>query len=211
MLSADRSRVGFRGIALGASTVYEAVADATCVQGARHRCPSRWCDCGFYCLGSLESAQALACDPQYRGAVVLIVDVLGRYIRYERGLRYSRQRVRVVRVRSCRCGSPAELFADTGHGNVGWHRLEAVCVLCVGRHPVLRFAEFAELAGNGLAVFGAPQARHDLPGRSASPDLAGAEIVPVLSAEVALLQARLDDVQRQLDRLVGGTGRRDAD
>jgi hypothetical protein len=32
-------------------------------------------------------------------------------------------------------------------------------------------------------------------------------LVPLLSAEVVLLQARLDEVQKQLARLTGGNGR----
>ena len=91
MLSSDGAAVGFNGVALGRSQVYGTVAEAVCVQSARHRCPSTWCDCGFYCFHEAEQARALACDEQYERSVLLEVLASGRYVSYELGLRYQRQ------------------------------------------------------------------------------------------------------------------------
>ena len=104
MLSADGSRAGFCGVTVGRGHVYLAVDDAICVQGSRHASPSKWCDCGFYCFHDVASARDLACEPEHRNAVLLEVAASGRYRRYERGLRYSRQRVRSVHVSRCDCG-----------------------------------------------------------------------------------------------------------
>jgi len=98
MVSADGTRAGFGGVTLGRANVYEVVADAECAQGGRHQSPSRWCDCGFYCVHTLDDARALACDPDYRYAVLLEITASGRFMRYERGLRYAKQRVTLVRV-----------------------------------------------------------------------------------------------------------------
>ena len=114
MLSADGSRAGFSGVTVGRGHVYLAVDDAICVQGSRHASPSKWCDCGFYCFHDVASARDLACEPEHRNAVLLEVAASGRYRRYERGLRYSRQRVRTVRVNRCDCGQPATVLVDTG-------------------------------------------------------------------------------------------------
>jgi hypothetical protein len=193
MLSADGTRAGFAGVILGRSTVYGVVAEATCAQGSRHRSPSRWCDCGFYCLHTLADARALACDPDYRDAVLVDVSASGRFLRYERGLRYARQRVSRVRVGRCGCGQPATLFADSGTGSVGWRRLVAGCPACGGPRLRLPLAAFSERLGGVPVVI--DQADSSLV------RVAEQELVPVLAAEIALLQARLDEVQRQLDGL----------
>ncbi|NMH95842.1 hypothetical protein [Pseudonocardia acidicola] len=200
MLSADGTAAGFSGVTLGRAHVYRAVDDAICVHGSRHACPSRWCDCGFYCFHLLSAARDLACEPEYRGAVLLEVAVSGRYRRYERGLRYARQRVCVVRIGRCECARPAQVLADSGAGSVGWRRLVPVCAACAGIRPVLGPEVFGRLAG-GITVTtddaaAGPVAPLPAP---AVPEAAGA--VAVLSAEVALLQARLDDVQTRLDEL----------
>jgi hypothetical protein len=228
MISADGMRAGFGGVTLGRASVYGVVGDAECAQGGRHRCPSRWCDCGFYCVHTLDDARALASDPDYRYAVLLDIVASGRYVRYERGLRYARQRVTRVRVGRCACGHRARVFVETGVGTVGWRRLVAVCPDCAGTRPALSFGAFSrllsgvpvhsdadEIGGDeffGLAP-GAPQPRQ--PGDAGQPgggtgESAGSPVmsevptealVPLLTAEVALLQARLDEVQRQLARL----------
>jgi hypothetical protein len=230
MLSADGTRAGFAGVTLGRASVYEVVADAECAQGGRHRCPSRWCDCGFYCVHTLADAQALACDPDYRYAVLLDVVASGRYIRYERGLRYARQRVTTVRVGRCACGHRAGLFVETGSGTVGWRRLVAVCQDCAGTRPSIALDAYSRLlsgvpvraedtgavAAPGTADPATPAPALPVqrtPAAAADAVLAAPEtaspmsevppeaLVPLLTAEVALLQARLDEVQRQLARL----------
>lgn len=248
MVSADGASAGFGGVTLGRTTVYGSVADAECAQGGRHKSPSRWCDCGFYCLHTLNEARALACDPDYRYAVLLDVAASGRFLRYERGLRYARQRVSRVRVGRCACGHPATLFVETGAGSVGWRRLVAVCPACAGPRPGLPLATFSRLLGGvpvvrdetvqpydpvrpfdlsaepagaapsdggpgvevgtgaqaGGAVSVSPSGTSTAAGGSigrALDQVADQELVPVLAAEIALLQARLDEVQRQLDRL----------
>jgi hypothetical protein len=208
MMSADGTRAGFSGVTIGRSRIYGVMADAECAQGGRHSCPSRWCDCGFYCLHTLDEARALACDPDYRYAVLLEVAASGRFIRYEKGLRYATQRVSTVRVGRCGCGRAARVFVQTDGGTVGWRRLAAVCASCAAPRPGLSLARFADLLG-GPAVLSddsisavtptsasASQERLDSVDREA--------LVPLLSAEVALLQARLDEVQRQLERLTEG-------
>jgi hypothetical protein len=208
MVSADGTRGGFGGVTLGRSTVYAAVATAQCAQGAQHRSPSRWCDCGFYCVHELAEALDLACDPDYRDTVLLEVAASGRFMRYERGLRYARQRVTAVWAGRCRCGRPAAFFADTGGGLPGWRRLRAVCAACTGQRPGLALNGFARVLGGPPVHAGSPVpdagagAGAGAAG-AAMDEIDGAALVPVLSAEVALLQARLDEVQRQLARLTG--------
>jgi hypothetical protein len=119
------------------------------------------------------------------------------------------------------------VFVETGAGSVGWRRVVAVCPACAGPRPGLPLAGFARLLG-GVVVTQDDTARPYDPVRpfdlsaeataaaaaqvsggtphsaAATPALDGvthAELVPVLTAEVALLQARLDEVQRQLVRL----------
>jgi len=203
MVSADGASIGFSGVALGRTQVYGVNADAVCVQSARHRCPSGWCDCGFYCFHTVEDARALACDPEYQQAVLLEVAVSGRFVRYEKGFRYAHQRVRAVRLGRCACGRPAQAFVDAGSGVVGWRRLLPVCAVCAGLRPVMPLVAFARL--------GAVEVGPDAQAVAFSPGLGLLDepldesvIVPLLSAEVALLQARLDELQSQLDRLTRG-------
>jgi hypothetical protein len=208
IMSADGTRAGFTGITIGRSSMYGVTADAECAQGARHKSPSRWCDCGFYCVHSLDEARALSFDPDYRYAVMLEIVASGRFMRYERGLRYARQRVVAVRVGYCGCDRLATTFVRIAHVAPGWHRLAAACLACAGNRPAVSFGEFARLLGgppvtsdhSTLRPWDRPGAEADLP-----PDEAErAELVPVLCAEAALLQARLDELQRQLARLTGG-------
>jgi hypothetical protein len=255
MVSSDGTRVGFGGVTLGRANVYGVIADAECAQGGRHRSPSRWCDCGFYCVHTLDDARALACDPDYRYAVLLDVIVSGRYMRYERGLRYARQRVTAVRVGRCACGHRARVFVEASAGTAGWRRLVAVCASCAGTRAVLSFGWLSRMLSGvpvipdtiaGAATIGtespdvvagvsgssgvagaatSPGAESttatatesnskpapsrvsepaDASAMSAMSDMSGVPIealVPLLTAEVTLLQARLDEVQRQLARL----------
>ena len=213
MVSADGLRGGFSGITIGRSSVYGVTADATCAQGARHRSPSRWCDCGFYCMHSIDEARALSCDPDYRYAVILEVAASGRFIRYERGLRYAHQRITAVRAGRCGCGRPAAMFTETAAGMVGWRRLMGACLSCAGRRPAIRLSEFARMIGGPpvtpddtaqpyrSAESHAPAAAPGATAGSALDEADRAAMVPLLSAEVALLQARLDEVQEQLARL----------
>lgn len=219
MVSADGARGGFGGVTIGRGSVYGVVATAECAQGAQHRSPSRWCDCGFYCVHRLDEALDLACDPDYRHTALLEVAASGRFMRYERGLRYARQRVTAVWAGRCWCGGPGTLFAETGAGLPGWRRLNAFCSAgCAGQRSGLALSEFARLLGG-------PPVRAGSPVRPGSPEPEGTglqgtgaggggpvagetvdreALVPLLSAEVALLQARLDEVQRQLARLTSG-------
>jgi hypothetical protein len=257
MVSSDGTRVGFGGVTLGRASVYGVIADAECAQGGRHRSPSRWCDCGFYCVHTLEDARALACDPDYRYAVLLDVVASGRYMRYERGLRYARQRVTAVRVGRCACGQRARVFVEANSGTAGWRRLVAVCACGAGTRAVLSFGWLSRMlagvpvspdsgvdlvadpvtgpvADSGTVAAGVTDSAEIVPGSAgtgaaapASPVTEGATatgtgsaampsrvggpsalsevppeaLVPLLTAEVTLLQARLDEVQRQLARL----------
>jgi hypothetical protein len=225
MVSADGTRAGFAGVKLGRTKVYGVLADAECAQGGRHQCLSRWCDCGFYCLHTLDDARALACDPDYRNTVLLDIAASGRFRRYERGLRYTRQRVSRVRVGRCSCGYPATVFVETGTGSIGWRRLVAVCARCAGPRPGLPLAVFSRLLGDVPVVPDEITWPYDLSTAPATGSASGVttgagagatspsstrpkpavvdeELVPMLTAEIALLQARLDEVQRQLDRLI---------
>jgi hypothetical protein len=201
MVSSDGKRGGFSGVTIGRTCVYQASDDAECAQGGRHSSPSRWCDCGFYCVNSLEDARALACDPDYRYAVLLEVAASGRFIRYEKGLRYARQRVISVRVGRCGCGRPARVFVPADAGTVGWRRLAAVCPSCAAPRPGLSMAQFAELLDGPPVTSDDPGPTALAPAAQPMDELDREALVPLLSAEVALLQARLDDVQRQLERL----------
>jgi len=208
MLSADGTVAAFSGVTLGRAHVYRWVDDAVCAHGSRHECPSRWCDCGFYCFHEVADARELACAPEHQGAVQLEVVASGRFRRYELGLRYSRQRVRTVRLRPCRCGRASVLLADTGSGTAGWRRLDPVCPGCAGHRPVLRPEDFGKLAGGvqmlvddvagpavpmGTTGWFAPERQVDVP--------SDAGAVAVLSAEVALLQAQLERMQQRIEDL----------
>jgi hypothetical protein len=192
MLSGDGTRVGFRGVSLGGRLVYGTVDEARCGYGRRHLSPARGCDCGFYCLHSSAEAQALTCATDCQEAVVLTVSVLGAYTRYERGMRYARQRIRSVRVGSCGCGRPAEAFRYADTGLPGWRAVAATCRNCAAGLKLLPFPEFARLAGPAVML-----TTDAAPDRAVGPDL----LLPQLAAEAALLRARLDLFQERLNRL----------
>src|SRR3954452_943538 len=152
VLSQDGARAGFTGVSLGGALPYGVVADASCVYGLRHRAPHRRCDCGFHCVHDRAVAEALLCTAEHRTAVLLEVSVLGRYLRFERGFRYARQRVRTATVGPCACGTAASALADAGWGRPGWYALAPSCAGCVHGRRSLSLGAFARLAGEGLRV-----------------------------------------------------------
>jgi len=190
-LSADGGSAGFAGVSVGSGQAYGVLADARCVYGRRHAPPGPRCECGFHCLSSESDARGLLCVTEYRAAALLDVDVLGAFIRYERGLRYGRQRVTGVRVGLCVCGDAAGVLVDAGKGGVGRRMLAGSCPRCAAGRVGLSFASYARLVGVPVSADASPLARAEL------------EIVPQLVAEVTLLQARLDRCQEQLGRITG--------
>lgn len=205
VLSQDGTRAGFTGVSLGGALPYGVVDEARCVYGRRHRAPHRRCDCGFHCVHESAVAEAMLCTAEHRAAVLLEVSVLGAYIRFERGFRYARQRVRGADVGPCGCGAVAAALADAGWGRPGWRALTAACAGCVRGRTSLSLASFARLAGEGLRVraAGRPVAGVEGPeGATAGPGGATSGLgVAELVAEAALLQARLDWFQSQLGQL----------
>ncbi|MGH3251769.1 MAG: hypothetical protein ACRDOI_36930 [Trebonia sp.] len=203
VLSADGARTGFAGLTLGATSVYGVISDACCVWNHRHAPPRRWCGCGFYCLHALADARAMACATENRAALLLEVAASGRYIRYERGLRYSRQRVRAILDAQCACGRPSAALADAGSGLIGWRHLAPVCDTCTRGRPSLTLKDFAARLDGTVAVATRPL------GTSFTPEVSGARDgsaaaaespIAILTAEIALLHARLDDLQTRLDK-----------
>jgi hypothetical protein len=220
VLSADGTRAGFAGLTLGATRVYGVVADAECVWSRRHAPPRRWCVCGFYCLHELADARSLACATENRSALLLEVTASGQYIRYERGLRSGRQRVRAILDAQCSCGRPGTALADAGSGLIGWRHLAPVCTNCMTGRPALTLTAFtgrldgpvrvagllsgapliADSVGGGSGT-GGSGTRGDLAVPADTVTTAHSESpLAVLSAEIALLHARLDDLQSRLER-----------
>ena len=213
VLAAEDGRAGFAGLSIGAQRVYGTTAEASCVWSRRHAPPRRRCGCGFYCLNSLAGARALSCATANRAAVLLEVVASGRFIRYERGLRYSRQRVRAVRVGPCGCGRPAIGLTDAGQGLVGWRQLMPSCAACAAHRHLVTFGSFAGRLGGLVPVTPDEDAISwhgqipDAPARPGVPSPDGppdAETIAALGAEIALVHARLDHLQTQLSRLEGG-------
>ncbi|MFF5478606.1 hypothetical protein ACFY5C_14880 [Streptomyces sp. NPDC012935] len=200
MLSQDGTRAGFTGVSLGGALPYGVLADASCVYGLRHRAPNRRCDCGFHCVHDRTAAEALLCTAEHRAAVLLEVTVLGRYLRFERGFRYARQRVRTATAGPCACGALATALADAGWGRPGWRALAPSCAGCLRGRTSVSLAGFARLAGERLRVVAGEGASVASVAGLAVADELG---VPELAAEAALLQARLDWFQAQLARLDG--------
>ncbi|MGV9250228.1 hypothetical protein [Streptomyces sp. NPDC003697] len=171
VLSHDGTRAGFTGVSLGGALPYGVLDDASCVYGRRHRPPARLCDCGFHCVHDRAAAEALLCTAEHRAAVLLEVRVLGPYIRFERGYRYARQRVRTAAVGPCACGRPATALADAGWGRPGGRVLTAACDGCVRGRRALTLAGFARLAGHGLRVVAVGSAgRAAVPGEPVRPE-----------------------------------------
>lgn len=215
VLSRDGRRAGFTGVSLGGALPYGVLADASCVYGLRHAAPHRRCDCGFHCVHDRSVAEGLLCTAEHRAAALLDVLVLGRYLRFEQGFRYARQRVRTATVGPCACGATAAALADAGWGRPGWHALSPSCAGCLRGRPSVSLASFARLAGEGLRVVAGAAAggseRSSGGGGYGPAALSPADGpgVPELLAEAALLQARLDWFQTQLARL-GRRGGEDA-
>ena len=200
VLSADGTRAGFAGLTLGATRVYGVVSDAECVWSRRHTPPRRWCGCGFYSLHDLADARSLACATENRSALLLEVVASGQYIRYERGLRSSRQRVRVILDAQCGCGRPGTGLADAGSGLIGWRHLTPVCGNCMTGRPAITLAAFTERL-DGPVQLAPLLSATPLAGPAAADNaLAGEPPLAVLTAEIALLHARLDDLQARLER-----------
>lgn len=191
VLSQDGTRAGFTGVSLGGALPYGVLDEARCVYGLRHRTPHRRCDCGFHCVHDRTEAEALLCTGEHREAVLLEVSVLGAYIRFERGFRCARQRVRTMTVGPCACGATAVALDDAGWGRPGWRALRANCAGCVHGRTSLSPAVFARLAGDGLRV---------RVGQGVTAPSTGLD-VSELVAEAAFLQARLDWFQGRLARL----------
>ncbi|NUR40938.1 MAG: hypothetical protein HOV73_12730 [Streptomyces sp.] len=198
VLSHDGTRAGFTGVSLGGALPYGVLADASCVYGLRHQAPHRRCDCGFHCVHDRTTAEALLCTAEHRAAALLEVSVLGRYLRFELGFRYARQRVRTATVGPCTCGTVASALADAGWGRPGWRALAPSCAGCLRGRTSVSLASFARLAGEGLRVVAGRGSEAAADAEvAATADLGVCE----LTAEAALLQARLDWFQTQLARL----------
>jgi hypothetical protein len=95
------------------------------------------------------------------------------------------------------------MLADAGTGLVGWRHLAPVCGHCAaGRAPILTLPEFAARTGGSITVADSADPgssiRSSLDERPL-PEGAGESPIAVLSAEIALLHARLDDIQARLD------------
>lgn len=196
VLSQDGTRAGLTGVSLGGALPYGVLDDASCVYGRRHCPPARLCDCGFRCVHEREAAEALLCTAEHRVAVLLEVSVLGADIRFERGFRYARQRVRSATVGSCACGLPAVALADAGWGRPGWRALAAACGGCVRARTSVSLAGFARARrrgpagrrrghGGGRRRAGAGRAlRGARTGRGGSPVAAPPRLVPEPAREV---------------------------
>lgn len=201
VLSADGATTAFSGVTVGRSHVYGSAAVARCIYSLRHDSPSGWCDCGFYCFQNVSDAWELASEPDYRQTVLLEITAAGRYLRYEKGLRYAKQQVLAMRTGRCLCGRAVRALVDTGAEHVdGWRRLMPACPACVGSYPALTPAVFGRLAG-GVEVIVEEEPAGSYLTQLPAADLDAGTLVPLLAAEVALLQARLDEVQARLERL----------
>ena len=121
--------------------------------------------------------------------------MLGAYIRFERGFRYARQRVRTATVRPCACGTVAAALADAGWGRPGW-RVSSGHRNLHGR-ATRPCASRRSPASPGRAL-PSPGRAESVPG---SPSEAWG--CQNSSREAALLQARLDLFQGELARLAG--------
>lgn len=206
VISADGQRAGFAGLSIGGRRVYGVAAEASCVWNAGHAPPKRRCGCGFYCLDTLADAIALNCATENQAAMLLEVVASGRFIRYERGLRYSRQRVRAIRAGRCTCGRPATGLVEDGAGFVGWRCLAVRCPPCTGNRSSMTFGEFAACLDGPVSVStssGAGPAGARLAGTAVSGMRPHQASIAVLTAEIALMQARLDDLQTRVARHYG--------
>lgn len=147
----------------------------------------------------------MACEGQYRSTVLLEVEVTGRFIRYEHGFRYSKQRVLAVHVNRCLCGRPATVFVDSGAGVTGWLQLQPCCLRCSAPKETITLAMFRTLLGDPSPhmVAAPPETSEPVGCAAGAADTEAARSLNILSAEVALLQARVDNLQAQVSRLTG--------
>lgn len=141
--------------------------------------------------------------------MLLEVVASGRFIRYDRGLRYSRQRVRAIRVGRCACGRPATGLVEDGSGFVGWRYLAVRCPPCTGNRRSIPFGEFAACLDARVPV-STPTGADQPDGPVAASEPGGMPphqgSIAVLAAEIALMQARLDDLQARVARHYGRGG-----
>lgn len=202
LLATDGGAVAFAGLSVGARRVYTTVGEAECVFSRKHVPPDPRGDCGFYCFNTAEAAREMAADTAYRGGVLIEVAASGRFIRYEKGFRYQRQRVHAVRIGLCGCGRRAEVFVDGAEGLAGWRRLLQVCEVCAGSKPqVGRERIAALLPGVRITRDDGVRPLDDPPMPTGAWEASGEAKVALLSAEISLLQARLDAVQTKLASL----------
>ena len=205
VLSADGATTGF-GLTLGATRVYGAVSDAAAGLNRRHAPPRR-------CVRLRSSAErprrsaVPACANGEPLGPALGVAALPRYIRYERGLRYSRQRVRAIlgrpvrvaaglappsptRQRPDRLASPGPRSAARARGQAdaypqGLHR--APLTAPSASRPCRRAPRW-------------PRARRGRRRHATCRPVRENTPIAVPTAEIALLHARLDDLQSRLDK-----------
>ncbi len=97
---------------------------------------------------------------------------------------------------------------------MGWRCLMPSCASCAAHRYVVTFGSFAARLG-GLIPVTSDEGAATWPGQIAevparlnvpSPDnLPDAEVIAALSAEIALVHARVDHLQAQLSHLEGGS------
>ena len=119
--------------------------------------------------------------------------------------------MRAVRVGPCRCGRPAIGLIDALAGFVGWRCLAAACAACAADRPCRTFAEFAACLSEPVGVDtntepGAYGGGLMMPSAVSAGAPPGPSSVVVLTAEIALVQARLDDLQARVARHYGDSG-----
>ncbi len=90
-------------------------------------------------------------------------------------------------------------MADAGSGLVGWRHLAPVCDLCAAGRPIMTLREFVARL-DGRVRIDTDQEGVAQPGIYSVPlQATGEPPYAVLAAEIALLHARLDDLQGRLE------------
>jgi hypothetical protein len=107
------------------------------------------------------------------------------------------------------------MLIDSGSGLAGWRQLEPACASCGGWSAAVTFTDLVDRLGGAVGVTtdcepagsgvqaGSPSGGAETGAGGAPLDPAAEPSITVVAAEVALLQARLDELQRQLVRLSG--------